>query len=105
MIRRGRFKYIHYVGYAPMLFDLSEDPEELHDLAGDPAFKDALAACEAKLRKIVAPEAADEQAKADQEAMIERLGGKEAVLSRGAVRISPPPGVPTTRIAAERVHE
>jgi hypothetical protein len=35
--------------------------------------------------------------------MIERLGGKEAVLSRGAVRISPPPGVPTTRIAAERV--
>jgi choline-sulfatase len=105
MIRDGRFKYIHYVGYAPMLFDLSEDPEELHDLAGDPACKDALAACEAKLRKIVAPEAADEQAKADQEAMIERLGGKEAVLSRGAVRISPPPGVPTTRIAAERVHE
>ena len=105
MIRHDRFKYIHYVGYAPMLFDLSEDPEELHDLAGAPAFKDALAVCETKLRDIVDPEAADQQAKADQQAMIERLGGKEAVLSRGAVRISPPPGVPTTRIAAERVHD
>jgi choline-sulfatase len=102
MIRNGRFKYIHYVGYAPMLFDLERDPEELRDLAGDPASSEALAACEAKLRAIVDPEAVDARAKADQAAMIEHLGGKEAVLSRGAVRISPPPGVPTTRIAAER---
>jgi choline-sulfatase len=105
MIRNGRFKYIHYVGYTPMLFDLNEDPEELHDLAADSSFKDTLAACEAKLREILDPEAVDRRAKADQHAMIERLGGKEAVLSRGAVRISPPPGVPTTRIAAERAHE
>ena len=102
MIRDGRFKYIHYVGYTPMLFDLEKDPEELHDLAGAAAFKETLAACEAKLRAIVDPEAVDARAKADQAAMIERLGGNEAVLSRGAVRISPPPGVPTTRIAAER---
>jgi choline-sulfatase len=105
MIRNGRFKYIHYVGYTPMLFDLREDPEELRDLAADPSFEETLAACEAKLREILDPEAVDRSAKADQQAMIERLGGKEAVLSRGAVRISPPPGVPTTRIAAERVHE
>jgi choline-sulfatase len=104
MIRNGRFKYIHYVGYAPMLFDLANDPEELRDLAGDPSFAEALEDCEAKLREIVDPEAVDRRAKSDQAAMIERLGGKDVVLSRGAVRISPPPGVPTTRIAAERVH-
>ena len=32
MIRRGRFKYIHYPGFAPELFDLEADPDELHDL-------------------------------------------------------------------------
>jgi choline-sulfatase len=85
-----------------MLFDMESDPEELRDLADDRAFREALAACEAKLRESVDPEAVDARAKADQAAMIERLGGKDAVLSRGAVRISPPPGVPTTRIAAER---
>jgi len=105
MIRKERFKYIHYVGYAPMLFDLINDPEELRDLAGDPVFKEELASCEAKLREIVDPEAVDRRAKADQAVMIERLGGKDAVLRRGAVRISPPPGVPTTRIAAERVRD
>ena len=36
MIRHGRFKYIHYVGYAPMLFDLENDPHERRDLAADP---------------------------------------------------------------------
>jgi len=88
-----------------MLFDLINDPEELRDLAGDPVFKEELASCEAKLREIVDPEAVDRRAKADQAVMIERLGGKDAVLRRGAVRISPPPGVPTTRIAAERVRD
>jgi hypothetical protein len=34
--------------------------------------------------------------------MIEKLGGKEAVLGRGAIRHSPPPGVKATRIVAER---
>ena len=36
MIRRGRYKYIHYVGHAPMLFDLESDPYERVDLAADP---------------------------------------------------------------------
>jgi choline-sulfatase len=33
MLRRGRFKYIHYLGFPPELFDLDADPEELSDLA------------------------------------------------------------------------
>lgn len=104
MIRHGRFKYIHYCGYAPMLFDLERDPYERRDLAEILEFKGEIEACEAKLRAILDPDAIDRLAKADQAKMIKRLGGKEAVLSRGAIRISPPPGVATTRIPAERAH-
>lgn len=102
MIRHGRFKYIHYVGYAPMLFDLDNDPHERRDFAADPAYKADLAACDAALRKVVDPDAADKQARAAQTMMIEKLGGKENVLGRGAIRHSPPPGVKATRVAAER---
>ncbi len=38
MIFDGRWKYIHIETMRPMLFDLQEDPEELHDLGDDPAF-------------------------------------------------------------------
>ncbi|TRZ55732.1 MAG: phosphonate monoester hydrolase [Rhodocyclaceae bacterium] len=33
----GRWKYVHCLGFAPMLYDLQEDPQELHDLGRDPA--------------------------------------------------------------------
>jgi choline-sulfatase len=102
MIRRGRFKYIYYCGYAPMLFDLENDPHERHDLSGLAEFGEELAACEAQLRATVDPEAIDRLARADQRAMIEQLGGKDAIMQRGAVRHSPPPGVASTRIPVER---
>jgi arylsulfatase A-like enzyme len=35
MIRTERWKYIHYVGFAPQLFDLQNDPDEFHDLGRD----------------------------------------------------------------------
>jgi choline-sulfatase len=102
MIRRGRFKYIYYCGYAPMLFDIENDPQERRDLAGEPEYQEELAACEAELRAIVNPEAVDRLARADQREMIERLGGKEVIMGRGAVRHTPPPGVAATRIPVER---
>jgi arylsulfatase A-like enzyme len=37
MVYDGRFKYIHADGFAPMLYDLATDPQELHDLGTDPA--------------------------------------------------------------------
>jgi arylsulfatase A-like enzyme len=37
MVFDGRFKYIHADGFAPMLYDLAGDPQELHDLGTDPA--------------------------------------------------------------------
>ncbi|MFP4029096.1 MAG: hypothetical protein ACLFWL_14995, partial [Candidatus Brocadiia bacterium] len=38
MIRRGRWKFIHYEGYEPQLYDLEEDPGEWYDLGTDPDF-------------------------------------------------------------------
>jgi choline-sulfatase len=92
MIRHGRFKYIHYVGLAPMLFDLEADPRERRDLGREPAFRQTIAECERLLRSIVDPEAVDKLARADQNAHIERHGGTEAILKRGHFRYSPPPG-------------
>jgi arylsulfatase A-like enzyme len=37
MVRDARHKYIHWEGFAPQLFDLRDDPQELHDLGLDPA--------------------------------------------------------------------
>jgi choline-sulfatase len=93
MIRHGRYKYIHYVGLPPMLFDLATDPRERTDLGRDPASRPVIAECEALLRKLVDPEAMDRLARADQRACIEKNGGKEAILKKGTFRYSPPPGV------------
>jgi len=93
MIRHRQYKYIYYVGLPPMLFDLAGDPNERNDLGRDPAFAEVRRECEAALRKVVDPEAADKLAKSDQAARIAAVGGKEAILKRGTFRYSPPPGV------------
>jgi choline-sulfatase len=93
MIRRGQFKYIHYVGMPPMLFDLERDPYERVDLGRDPQHARITAECETALREMVNPEEADQIARADQQACIAKHGGKEAILKRGTFRYSPPPGV------------
>lgn len=92
MIRHGRFKYIHYVGLPPMLFDLESDPNERNDLGQRADYRGVVAECEARLRQVVDPEAVDRLARTDQKALIEQHGGKEAILNRGTFRYSPPPG-------------
>ena len=92
MLRKGRFKYHHYVGHPPELFDLEADPEELTDLAPDSAFASVLAEYEALLRGIVDPEDADRRAKADQRALIESHGGWERARKLGAPAATPAPG-------------
>ncbi len=92
MLRDGQFKYVHFVNAAPQLFNLKTDPRELVNLAGDPAHQALLEKLKAKLSEILDPEAVDAQAKADQEALIERHGGRQAVLDRGTFTNSPVPG-------------
>ncbi|MDF1726264.1 MAG: sulfatase-like hydrolase/transferase [Sulfitobacter sp.] len=93
MLRKGRWKYMHYVGFPPELYDLDSDPEETTDLATDPHYADRLAQMDAELRKVIDPEAADAQAFADQAEMIARYGGREAALKLGAPAATPPPEV------------
>ncbi len=97
MLRDLRYKYIYHVDAPAQLFDLFADPQERDDLAArqDAATAALLAEYEARLRALVDPEAVDRRAKADQAARIESLGGREAVVSRGAFINSPVPGEAT----------
>ncbi len=38
MVRCGPWKLCHYHGYRPQLFNLEDDPDEVHDLAEDPRY-------------------------------------------------------------------
>ena len=42
MIRDGDWKLIYYHGYEPQLFNMREDPHELHDRASDPGCRTVL---------------------------------------------------------------
>jgi choline-sulfatase len=92
MIRKGPFKYVYYAGMPPQLFDLDADPQEARDLANDTGYRGLIAQCEAELRRVVDPDAADALAKADQAARIAAFGGREAILARGSFGYSPTPG-------------
>jgi len=79
----GFYKYHHYAGYGPELFDVREDPAERRDLAGLPGSAEVLARLDERLRAIVDPERADRQAKDDQNQLVLRHGGREQALGAG----------------------
>jgi choline-sulfatase len=93
MLRKGRWKLIHYVGFPDELFDLEADPEELQNRAPDPACAAVLQDLHAELRAICDPHATNAQAFADQDALIVRHGGRDAALKLGAPGATPPPVV------------
>ena len=93
MLRTGRWKYIHHVGFGPELFDLDADPEETRNLAYDPACAGTVARLESRLRTFCDPEAVDRRAHAGQAAMIESYGGREAALELGAPGATPAPEI------------
>ena len=41
-IRDSRYKYVHFPALPPLLFDIAADPEEMHNLADDPAMAPVL---------------------------------------------------------------
>lgn len=94
MIRHGKYKYVHYVAYEPQLFDLERDPEELTDLTHDAAHAKVLEECRRRLYAICDPTAVDARAKRRQAELLEEAGGREAVLRRGDLGFTPPPGYP-----------
>jgi choline-sulfatase len=97
MVADGRFKYHHYVGFEPELFDLADDPEETRDLAASPAHRAVRERLEQRLRERLDPEAVDRLAKADQNRLVDAHGGREAVLGMtrfGATPVPVPVPVP-----------
>ena len=92
MIRHGKYKYAHYVGYPSQLFDLEADPEELTDLAANPQYAEALEACRVQLYKICDPEEVNQRAKARQAELLAQNGGRDAVVARGDLGFTPVPG-------------
>lgn len=93
MVRKGRYKLVYYVAYEPQLFNLDDDPEELHDLAGDPEMAQTIEELKAELDKIVDTAGTDARAKGQQAKLLAENGGREAVIARGDLGFSMPPGV------------
>jgi choline-sulfatase len=93
MIRKNCYKLVHYVDYEAQLFDLCADPEELTDLAGRPDMAEIQRDLTNELLAICDPRSVDRRAKADQGALLAKSGGKKAVIARGDLGFSVPPGV------------
>ncbi|MEO7243418.1 MAG: sulfatase-like hydrolase/transferase [Variovorax sp.] len=96
MIRVGRWKYIHFPGYASQLFDLEADPLEANDLGTSPSHSAERDRCEQALRKLLDPDEVNARAFADQAALIEKHGGAEAVSGALAFPHTPAPGEEAT---------
>jgi choline-sulfatase len=92
LIRFDRWKYCHYVGRPPQLFDLVADPEELHDVAADPRCRAALEEGERRLRAVLDPDEVDARAKRRQAELLTSFGGRDAALARGDLGFTPAPG-------------
>ena len=92
MIRKGRYKFIYYIGYEPELYDLVADPEESTNIAADAAHAGIMAEYERHLRDICDPEATDRDAKNMQNALIAKHGGREKAIHIGPKAATPVPG-------------
>lgn len=77
MIRQGMYKYVYYPSAPEQLFDLEQDPNEIDNLAQDPAYEPVRTHFEANLREIVHPDDADRRARKDQR---KRLAYRERVV-------------------------
>ena len=91
MLRKGRWKYHEYVGFNAELFDLESDPEEAINRSDDPFCASIASNLRAEMQRIVDPEAADRQAKADQRLLVERFGGRDAAYRIGTEGATPAP--------------
>ena len=93
MIRMGKYKLVHYVKYPPQLFDLEQDPEEIHDLSARHDMESTLQACRRKLFAMLDPVEVDERAKSRQSVLLDANGGRQAVVARGDLGFTPVPGM------------
>lgn len=74
VIRDDHYKYVHFAAMPPLLFDLRNDPDELHNLAGDPAYTEMLLEYAQKMLswRMVNDERTLTHMRAEPEGMVER---------------------------------
>ena len=92
LLRNRRYKYVHFTGRSPLLYDMLEDPFELTNLADLPEHAARIRGFAEELRALLDPDAVNAEAHADQAARVAAAGGRAAVLARGAFTNSPVPG-------------
>jgi hypothetical protein len=85
MVRKDDWKYVHYAGSRPQLFDLAGDPLEDEDLGESAAHAGVRKDCEALLRDVLDPEAVNRRAFAAQARKVAALGGRAAILAMEGV--------------------
>jgi choline-sulfatase len=91
MLRQDRWAYHHYVGYPAELFDIINDPGQTINLASSSPHQEVCRSFEKILRQQLDPEAVDQQAKADQDRLVAKFGGREKALKMGTPGASPVP--------------
>lgn len=91
MLRKGPWKLVEYPDYRPQLFNLINDPWEQDDLADDASHAGILDEMRSTLSKIADVDAENARAFADQNAKIERLGGRAAIQNVPDQAYTPPP--------------
>lgn len=78
-VRRGQWKYVEHVDYAPQLYDTGSDPDELADLGASAAHATVRSEMAAALRDIVDPDGANANAFASQAVLLDEHGGRDGV--------------------------
>jgi choline-sulfatase len=91
-LRNARYKYIHYVGHGEQLFDLEHDPEETRDLVLTGQHEQLRLQFRSALYAMVNPELVNAMAFDSQRRLIDKNGGRQAILTRGDFDYTPAPG-------------
>ncbi|GAB2502190.1 choline-sulfatase [Promicromonospora xylanilytica] len=91
MRREGDLKYVYVHGHGHQLFDLSTDPDERHDLAGDPRYADAVARARADILSRFDP---DDIERRIRRSLADRRLVRSAMAATGTVwAYDPSPGI------------
>ncbi len=92
IIRKGKWKYIHFTWYKDLLFNLAEDPHEYYNLANDPAMESIKNLLRELLYDTVNPDAITRRAFKKQRGILENMvqhSSEEELYKRFEFRLGP----------------